>query len=139
MKRSAGQVRRLASILPWLVTLATLAAQPSLEYEVKAAFLLNFTRFIDWPASAFTDGASPFTICMAGKDPFGHVPDDVLKGEAVNGRPLTVRRISQMPAPRSCQVVFIGPTGRAVVKELSSLGRGLLTWGKGIRSSAKAG
>jgi|ERR1700678_3779031 hypothetical protein len=135
MKRSAGQVRRLALILP-LVLLTGLiprgaVGQGNLEYEVKAAFLFNFTRFIDWPASAFPDAASPFTICILGKDPFGHVLDDVLKGEGVNGRPLTVRRISQAPAPQSCQVVFIEATGRALVKDLSSLGRGVLTVGEG--------
>ncbi len=126
MKRSA--------ILP-LILLAGLiprcAAQPSLEYEVKAAFLLNFTRFIDWPAATLPDAASPFTICILGKDPFGHVLDDVLKGEAVNGRPLMVRRITQSPAPQSCQVVFIEATGRALLKDLTSLGRGVLTVGEG--------
>jgi hypothetical protein len=110
MNRSAGRARRLAKVLPSLVLLALIprgAAQQNIEYEVKAAFLLNFTRFIEWPASAFADTTSAFTICMVGKDPFGHVLDDVLKGETVNGRKLIVMRTSQAPAPQVCQVVFI--------------------------------
>ena len=48
------------------------APQPSsLEYEVKAAFLLNFTKFIDWPAPETPGPDSPFTICILGDDPFG--------------------------------------------------------------------
>ena len=49
------------------------AVDPALEYQVKAAFLLNFTKFVDWPAGAFAGSDSPITICILGNDPFGRI------------------------------------------------------------------
>src|ERR1035438_293637 len=69
---------------------AIAADEPTLEYQVKAAFLLHFTKFIEWPSSAFADASAPFAICVLGKDPFGHALDDVAEGETVQGHPLTV-------------------------------------------------
>ena len=60
-------------------------AEP-LEYQVKAAFLLNFTKFVQWPASAFADEHSPLAICILGEDPFGNTLTEIVKGETVNGR-----------------------------------------------------
>jgi hypothetical protein len=104
-------------------------AQPS-EYDVKAVFLLNFAKFVDWPASAFGNADSPIVICILGKDPFGHAIDDLVQGEAVNGRRLIVRRISQAPAAHTCQIVFTQP-GKETPEILSGLGPGVLTVGDG--------
>ncbi len=68
-----------------------------MEYQVKAAFLLNFTKFIDWPAASFANPDSPITICILGKDPFGPVLDEIVQGETVNSRKVAVQRISQPP------------------------------------------
>src|ERR1700734_4210425 len=62
------------------------AAERTLEYQVKAAFLLNFTKFIDWPPTAFADPQSPLAICILGADPFGRVLDAIAQGETANGR-----------------------------------------------------
>ena len=83
-------------------------AQPTLEYEVKAAFLLNFTRFIDWPTGAFPDASSPFAMCIVGKDPFGAALDEIVKGETVSGRRLVVRRIKDKEQMQGCQLAYIG-------------------------------
>ncbi len=72
-------------------------ADSPVEYQVKAAFLLNFTKFIDWPEAAFASKDSPITICILGKDPFGPVLDEIVQGETVNARKVTVQRISQPP------------------------------------------
>jgi len=47
-----------------LVAVRAPAADERLEYQVKAAFLLNFTKFIEWPASAFDTPDSPIVICI---------------------------------------------------------------------------
>jgi len=107
------------------------AAEAVLEYEVKAAFLLNFTKFTDWPTSAFANPDSPLTICILGRDPFGRALDDVLQGEEVDGHKLAVRRISQNPEPQACQVLFVGNGEKEVRKILGGLGRGVLTAGDG--------
>jgi hypothetical protein len=135
-RNSGADIRRSAVIL--VFALASFVAPPavkpaerSLEYEVKAAFLLNFTKFVDWPESAFTDAGSPIEICILGKDPFGHVLDEIIQGEAVNTRKVTVRRVTEVPAPQACQVVFISRLEKDVKGSLSKIRGGVLTVGEG--------
>ena len=77
------------------------------EYQVKAAFLYNFARFVEWPPQAFADAGSPLRICVVGKQPFGrHL--DALEGRLVQGRrvavidPGTSRALTQ-----TCHVLFV--------------------------------
>jgi len=83
----AGFARKLPGLLLsglFLYTASSpvLCADPvSLEYEVKAAFLFNFTKFVQWPSSAFADANSAFEICIVGDDPFGKTLDDIVQGE----------------------------------------------------------
>jgi hypothetical protein len=105
------------------------ADQPS-EYQVKAAFLLNFTKFVEWPAKSSAADA-PIAICILGKDPFGRVLDDIVEGESVNSRKLTVERLGQLPAAQACQVVFFGSPEKDLRKTLGALGPGVLTVGEG--------
>ncbi|MGO4880342.1 MAG: YfiR family protein [Bryobacteraceae bacterium] len=107
------------------------AAQPKLEYEVKAAFLLNFTKFVAWPDGAFAGAASPFTICVLGNDPFGRTLDETASGETVGSRKLVVRRIDEAPAAQACQIVFFGSEGKKPPVSPGSLGSGVLTVGEG--------
>lgn len=106
------------------------ADQPS-EYQVKAAFLLNFTKFIEWPVGAFADERSAFTICVLGEDPFDGTLDQIVEGEAVSGRMMAVQRIGQPPAPKACQVLFVARPAKGVSKILGGLGPGVLTVGNG--------
>jgi hypothetical protein len=101
---------------------------PPLEYRVKAAFLLNFTKFVEWPAAAFADDRAPFRICVLGEDPFGSVLDQMVKDEVMGGRRLMVQRISRPPEPKSCQVVFVSRQEKATPP---ALGPGVLTVGEG--------
>jgi hypothetical protein len=63
-----------------------------LEYRVKSAYLLNFTRYVEWPASAFAGPDAPLTICVLGRDPFGGVLDETIRNRRTSGRPLQVLR-----------------------------------------------
>jgi hypothetical protein len=134
-----GQIRKRASPTAVLVTalclycsLGSAAAdkQPSLEYQVKAAFLLNFTKFIEWPPSALPPNA-PFSICILGGDPFGGALDRIVEGETVNGRKLAVERIQRQQS-HSCQIVFVDRSQKDMSKVLTGFGRGVLTVGEGI-------
>jgi YfiR/HmsC-like len=107
------------------------AADDSLEYQVKAAFLLNFIKFTEWPASAFADSDSPISICILGVDPFGSGLEQVVAGESVNGRKVTVQRIRRAPPPKVCQVLFLSRAEKDVDKILPALGPGVLTVGEG--------
>ncbi|MEO8660463.1 MAG: YfiR family protein [Bryobacteraceae bacterium] len=98
----------------------------TLEYRVKAAFLLNFTKFTEWPEVAFGDAKSPLSICILGTDPFGHILDQTLEGEVVNSRRVVVERIQSAPPLKACQVLFVGKP-EDVAKTLATVGPNVLT------------
>jgi YfiR/HmsC-like len=85
---------------------ASLAATPT-EYEVKAVFVLNFSRFVAWPAQAFTSPRQPFVIGVLGDDPFGAHLDEAVRNEEAGGHPLVVRRFQDIADVRDCQILFI--------------------------------
>ena len=79
----------------------------STEYRVKAAFLLNFTKFVEWPEDAFEDGGSPFTIGVLGRDPFGPILDDTVREKVVQGRHVVVKRFSTVEDFEPCHILFV--------------------------------
>jgi len=115
-------------LLPWLPALLIaleLASASSLfaqiskpkEYDVKATYLYNFARFVEWPASAAAkDG--PFAICLLGEDPFGHALDAVLEGESINGKAVAARRIAKPQDAANCRVLFISMSEENRLKEI---------------------
>jgi hypothetical protein len=100
----------LRSLLAVVVAIGLFAgeagAAPS-EYQVKAVFLFNFARFVEWPPSAFASPAAPFVIGVVGYDPFGSQLDDATRGETVNGRALVVRRVRNVGEAGDCQILFV--------------------------------
>jgi|SRR5665213_555845 len=124
---------RVAGVLWLLASPAASRAveEPSLEYRVKAAFLLNFTKFIEWPTYAFANDAAPISICIVGEDPFGRVLDEVVNGETVNSRRLIVRRIRQTPIEGACHVLFFDRMEKDTADLLANLKPGVLTVGQG--------
>ena len=101
------------------------APAPS-EYEVKAAFLYNFTRFVEWPAEARRDPGAPFVIAIVGRDPFGTVIDETVAGKTAGGRAIEVRRVPRVEEAREAQIVFVSSSERsnlaAILKELDRTG-----------------
>jgi len=96
-------VRAAALLLALAVAVQPATAQDvPLEYQVKAAYLYNFVKFVDWPAAAST---GPINICLAGRNPFGTVLAETIRDEIVAGRTLTSRVILE-PEP-DCHVLFI--------------------------------
>ncbi|HEY4589595.1 MAG TPA: YfiR family protein, partial [Thermoanaerobaculia bacterium] len=84
---------------------ALLGAQTASEYDIKAAFLYNFTKFVDWPPDAFPDPSS-LKVCVLGENPFG-TSLQTIAGELVGSRKLTVMRTDSLARPAGCQVLFI--------------------------------
>lgn len=78
------------------------------EYQVKAAFLFNFAKFVEWPAEAFLSEKTPITLCVFGQDPFGGALDEIVRGEAINNREVLVRRVNDLPGLNSCHLIFVG-------------------------------
>ncbi|HWF39006.1 MAG TPA: YfiR family protein [Candidatus Acidoferrales bacterium] len=77
------------------------------EYQVKAAFLFNFAKFVDWPPGTYANAQSPFAICVLGDDPFGHVLENTLAGKSLGAHPVVLRRTKDLAEARRCQVVFV--------------------------------
>ncbi|HWE53655.1 MAG TPA: YfiR family protein [Bryobacteraceae bacterium] len=147
MRRQSGagtdwrrKAKRLIAAFPllWFACLLCLSclpsladdAGPSLEYQVKAAFLLNFTKFIEWPPASFGNAGAPLSICILGEDPFGATLDRIAGGEVVNGRSITIERVLHLPVPASCRVLFISRRAKEPRSPLD-LGPGVLTVGEG--------
>lgn len=91
---------------------AGLRVQAVNEYQVKAAFLYNFAKFVEWPDPPAGPSKETLTLCIVGQDPFGDILDQVTKGKTVNGRELAVRRLTGPEEARSCQMVFIAASER---------------------------
>lgn len=93
---------------------------PLSEYDVKAAVLVNFARYVEWPASAFHYAADPLVICVLGTDPFGHVLDEIAAGKSVDGRALVIRRITDTKSTGICHILYAGSTERKLLDAVSS-------------------
>jgi hypothetical protein len=101
---------RLGCVCLWLLCswLAIAGNNPGVaEYQVKAAYLYNFTKFTDWPASAFASSNAPIVIGIVGENPFGNTLDEIVKGEVVRDHPLVVKHLRAGDDLQGCQVLFI--------------------------------
>jgi hypothetical protein len=109
---------------------ASIPAQAANEYEVKAAFLFNFTRFVDWPQSS---GSGLFCIGIAGADPFGGALEEAVKGRSAGGHAIAVKHFKPGEESAACEIVFI--SGADAKKMRAALGRlqhaAVLTVGEG--------
>jgi hypothetical protein len=75
------------------------------EYEVKAAFIYNFLKFVDWPDKAFANTGSSLNICMVGDNPFGNAIT-IYEGEKVHNKYIAIKNTS-LKGLKNCHVVFI--------------------------------
>jgi hypothetical protein len=98
--------------------LLTAATSPQLkiaqvsEYNVKAGYLLLFTRYVEWPAGTFSDKTAPLTIAVLGDDPFGRVLDETIRDQISHGRPVRVVRANDVDKLPPSHVVYIAKTNR---------------------------
>jgi hypothetical protein len=106
-------------------------AQFATEYQVKAAYLFNFAKFVEWPPSSFADASAPLQICVFGQDPFGQELRDITNEKIVNGRKLEVHQVVDLQLARACHILFIASSEKAQVKQIleSLRGSGALTVG----------
>lgn len=130
-KRGRGRFGLICFALAALLGLADGSrAQPTApEYELKAAFLLHFAQFVEWPQGKARD-----SICLGvlGRDPFGSVLDQMAGGEAIRGRKLVIRRSAHIEGLKGCEFIFIPRSEKAETAELLALmaDRPILTVGE---------
>ena len=115
-------------------------SEPTQEYKVKAAFLYNFIKFVDWPKEAMPDGNEPITIGIIGKDPFGNAFEPV-KDKDVREKKVVVKRFKsiadlkklgergkdeldkQSEAMKKCHLLFVCSSEKEYLKDITSVVR----------------
>ena len=103
-----------------LFSVAALHAQNAkpTDYDVKAAYLYNFGRFVEWPAQVTTTKSGHFTVCVLGQDPFGPSLDSTLAGETIGGKSIVARRISSPQESDDCRILFLSPMEGGHLKKI---------------------
>ncbi len=103
------------------------------EYELKAIFISNFLKYVEWPADAFADAQSPIVVGIQGSDPFGESLEELLaKLEPVVGRRVTIAPWEPDQPPQAFHVLFVSEAERKEIKRMLGgvCGRPLLTVGE---------
>jgi hypothetical protein len=96
------------------------------EYQVKAAFLYNFGKFIEWPQDSLGDATAPLTICTRGNESFPETLEQTVQGKLIQGHPLRVRRWEGEDASQ-CQILFIGASEKDLLPEITRKLQGIAT------------
>jgi hypothetical protein len=98
-------------ILIFILASATvsLAADPMAltEYQIKAGFFFNFTRFVEWPEDAFATPTSPIVACIVGETPLTDLLTGVALGKVVNGRAVSITRVKPTDDFHGCNLLFV--------------------------------
>lgn len=87
------------------------------EYEVKAAYLYNFGKFVEWPAKGAAEGDT-FTICVLGEDSFAATLDRTVRAETINGKKAVVKPIGKSQDPLGCRILFINSSEESRLKQI---------------------
>jgi hypothetical protein len=94
------------------------------EYQVKAAYLFNFLKFVEWPEESFADPLAPIVIGVVGEDPFGSALPQVVTGKTVQGRDLVIRIYHAGEDLRGAHILFISASERKRLPTILSSLRG---------------
>jgi hypothetical protein len=113
-----GKAWRLIAVMVLAAMLYGAVAPSPSEYQIKAAFLYNFTKFVEWPAKAFRATSRSMTLCILGEDPFGTDLEQILDGKMVNGKSIAIKRFSGMRGLEVCHILFISSSERSHLPEI---------------------
>jgi hypothetical protein len=136
MARRSIASRPLALVLSFVLlhsSGAALFAQeaPLPEHQVKAAFLVNFPKYVDWPAQAFAATNSPIVIAVLGETKVTGELHKIITNRTVNGREIILQRLAPGEVPRTCHILFIAAAEQKRSSNLlGSLKAGVLTVGE---------
>jgi uncharacterized protein DUF4154 len=98
-----------------MVCLTVAQTPASSEYEVKAAFLVHFAHFVEWPEQTFKDANNPLIYCTIGEDSFHGSLDAALNGKTIGARSFRVMHFKEPQEIQGCQVLFIGASEKKLI------------------------
>ena len=84
------------------------ASDASREYEIKAAFIYNFTKFVEWPSRSLPGASDPIVIAVLGDSPCAQALEQVTRGRLVNGHPILIKRVDSAKDAGTAQLLFVG-------------------------------
>ena len=107
-------------------------AQVVSEYQVKAAYLYSFTKFVEWPAGTFTNAADPIRLCVLNDKSFHAQLNQIAGNKQIAGHPVLVVLITDSKQSRGCQELFIGASSTPETSQIldSVRGASVLTVGE---------
>jgi len=77
------------------------------EYQVKAAFLINFPKYVEWPAETFAETNSPIVVAVLGETKVTEEIQKVIAGRTINGREIVLKRLASGEESGVCHILFI--------------------------------
>jgi hypothetical protein len=116
------------------------SSQPT-EYQVKAAYLYNFGKFVDWSAANEAAKRESFQICVLGQDPFGPSLDAAFAKQSIDGKSVMARRLTKPQDALGCRVLFISSSEDRQLKGIFTVlnGAGVLTVSDSPQFSQRGG
>lgn len=108
MTRVTRGVHFCAWTLAWTLLLAPPTARAETEDQIKAAFLFNFARYVEWPVETFETRNQAIRICMVGETDFAAVVARTVSGKNVADRPLAVDVLSDLSRVTGCHILYVG-------------------------------
>jgi hypothetical protein len=100
--------RFLAAVALLIICSIEAAAEGPIDvYQVKAAFIYNFAKFVEWPQEAFKNSNARISICVLGKSPFGSSLADTVEGKMVGNRKFAVSLLASASEARTCHILFV--------------------------------
>jgi hypothetical protein len=121
-----------------------LVSSDTSEYLIKAGFIYNFAKLVEWPATAFAQPDSPIVIGILGDDPFGATLDKIVADKKINGRGFVVKRLkwtSGLKDVKDCNILFVSSSEKehldSIVDAMKSLP--ILTIGNGPGFARRGG
>jgi hypothetical protein len=88
------------------------------EAQVKAVFLFNFAKYVEWPAAAFAGTNAPFTIGVVGEDRFEDNLRHAVANKTINGRRFVIKHFAADEPLSGCQILFISDSEAPRMGEL---------------------
>ncbi len=79
----------------------------SREYPIKAAYLYNFGRYVEWPAASFGEKDAPFVIGIGGEEGIGEILDSIAHEKKLEGRSIVIKRFNSSADFSACHILFI--------------------------------
>ena len=120
---------RINALLVFCSLLFMSAQISTREYQIKAAFLFNFTQFVEWPDHCFANPESRAVIGVLGKDPFGNFLEETIVGETIKKHPLVIQHYTNIDEITNCQILFINVSDKNQLRLINEKlkGKNILT------------